>query len=265
MLAAAARAIDIPYPIVLVIGGLVLGFMPGLPEVELDPELVLVIFLPPLLYSAAFFANLHDLRHDLRSISLLAVGLVLVTMCAVAVVAHALIDGHAVGGGVRARRDRRADRPAGGDGDRPPRSASRGASVTILEGESLINDGTALVAYRMAVAAVGGALLAARTPGWEFVLERGRRHRDRARRRLGDRGDPQAARRPAGRGHDLAAQRLRGLRAGRALGVSGVLAAVTIGIYIGWQAPEISTARCGSQGYAVWEILRSCSTRCCSC
>src|SRR4051794_41613741 len=85
-LAAVARAANVPYPIVLVVGGLVLGFVPGLPKVELQPELVLVIFLPPLLYSAAFFADLHDLRRDLRTISLLAVGLVLATMCAVAVV-----------------------------------------------------------------------------------------------------------------------------------------------------------------------------------
>src|SRR5215204_6440856 len=70
-----------------------MGFVPGLPEVALQPELVLVIFLPPLLYSAAFFASLRDLKYDLRSISLMAVGLVIATACAVAVVAHALIDG----------------------------------------------------------------------------------------------------------------------------------------------------------------------------
>jgi monovalent cation/hydrogen antiporter len=93
VLGAASRAVGIPYPIVLVLGGLVMGFIPGIPEVELDPDLVLVIFLPPLLYSAAFFASLRDLRYDLRSISLMAIGLVIATACAVAVVAHALIDG----------------------------------------------------------------------------------------------------------------------------------------------------------------------------
>jgi len=92
-LAAAARVANIPYPIVLVVGGLVLGFVPGIPDAQLAPDLVLVLFLPPLLYSAAFFANLNELRRDVRSISLLAVGLVLATMCAVALVAHALIDG----------------------------------------------------------------------------------------------------------------------------------------------------------------------------
>ena len=78
VLGAAARAVNIPYPIVLVVGGLGLGFVPGMPEATLEPDLVLVIFLPPLLYSAAFFANLHDLRRDLRAITLQAVGLVLV-------------------------------------------------------------------------------------------------------------------------------------------------------------------------------------------
>ena len=93
VLAAASRAIGVPYPIVLVLGGLLMGFVPGLPDAVLEPELVLVIFLPPLLYSAAFFANLRDLKADLRAISLLAVGLVIATAAAVAVAAHALIDG----------------------------------------------------------------------------------------------------------------------------------------------------------------------------
>ena len=92
-LGALARTLSIPYPIVLVIGGAAFGFVPGVPEVKLDPEVVLVIFLPPLLYSAAFFANLGDIRANLRGITLTSVGLVLLTMAAVAVVAHELVDG----------------------------------------------------------------------------------------------------------------------------------------------------------------------------
>src|ERR1051325_5518657 len=93
--AALSGTIGVPYPIVLVLGGLLLGIVPipGLPEVQLQPDLVLVIFLPPLLYSAAFFASLRDLRRDVRVISLLAIGLVIATTCAVAVAAHALVDG----------------------------------------------------------------------------------------------------------------------------------------------------------------------------
>src|SRR5688500_8970631 len=78
-----ARTLDIPYPIVLVIGALPIGFIPGVPDVRLEPDLVLVLFLPPLLYVAAFFANLRELRADLRSISMLSIGLVLFTTVAV--------------------------------------------------------------------------------------------------------------------------------------------------------------------------------------
>ena len=77
----------------LLLGGVVLGLLPGIPEARLNPDLVLVIFLPPLIYSSAFFTNLSDLRRDLRPISLLAIGLVLVTTCTVALAAHAVIDG----------------------------------------------------------------------------------------------------------------------------------------------------------------------------
>src|ERR1041384_3986718 len=90
---AVARAIRVPYPILLVLGGLVSGALPGIPDIELDPDLVLVLFLPPLLYSAAFFSSLRDLRQNLRPISMLSIGLVAVTMVVVAVFAHAVIDG----------------------------------------------------------------------------------------------------------------------------------------------------------------------------
>src|SRR3954467_8860359 len=86
-----ADRVDLPYPILLVLGGLGLGFAPGIPDVRLDPDIVLLIVLPPLLYSAAFFSSLRELRTNLRPISLLAVGVVLATMAVVAVVAHAII------------------------------------------------------------------------------------------------------------------------------------------------------------------------------
>src|SRR5947199_7898558 len=92
-LSALARRLGVPYPIVLVVGGAVLGFVPGLPEIKLNPEVVLVVFLPPLLYGSAIFANFNDLRANLRGLTLSTVGLVLATMCAVAAIAHALIPG----------------------------------------------------------------------------------------------------------------------------------------------------------------------------
>ena len=88
----AAAFTEVPFPILFVLGGLTLGFVPGVPNVVLEPDLVLIIVLPPLLYSAAFFSSLRDLRANVRSISLLSVGLVLATTFGVAAIAHALID-----------------------------------------------------------------------------------------------------------------------------------------------------------------------------
>ena len=93
VLATLASRLKIPYPILLVLGGLVLGFLPKLPRVELPPELVFLIFLPPLLYVSAIFTSWRDFRANLRAISLLSVGLVIFTTCAVAAVAHATIEG----------------------------------------------------------------------------------------------------------------------------------------------------------------------------
>ena len=76
--------LEVPYPIFLVLGGLVLGFIPGVPEVELAPELVLLIFLPPLLYVSAFLSSLRDLRAKIRPVGLLSVGLVALTTVVVA-------------------------------------------------------------------------------------------------------------------------------------------------------------------------------------
>ena len=93
LLLAVSQFVRIPYPIVLVLGGAVLGFLPGRPDVQLNPDLVLVAVLPPLLYGGAFFTSLRELRANMKAIGFLAVGLVLVTMLAVAAVAHAVIAG----------------------------------------------------------------------------------------------------------------------------------------------------------------------------
>src|SRR5437867_12684593 len=87
-----APLLRIPYPIFLVLGGLALGFMPGIPTLQLPPDVVLVAVLPPLLYASAFFTSLRDLRAILRSISVLAVGLVVAATIAVAAVAHMAVD-----------------------------------------------------------------------------------------------------------------------------------------------------------------------------
>lgn len=253
VLGAAARAVNIPYPIVLVVGGLGLGFLPGMPDATLDPDLVLVIFLPPLLYSAAFFANLHDLRRDARAITLQAVGLVLATMCIVAVVAEALIPGLPWAaaftlGAIVAPTDPLAATEIARRMSVPRRI------VSVVEGESLVNDGTALVAYRVAVMAVGGTF-SIWEAGWEFVsgavvgvaigLAVGWVISE-IRRRLDDVLV------------EITISLLTGYAAyvpAEALHVSGVLAAVTAGVVLGWRAPRISSARMRIQGYAVWETL----------
>src|SRR5438132_8597652 len=87
-----APLLRVPYPIFLVLGGLALGFIPGIPTLQLPPDVVLIAVLPPLLYASAFFTSLRDLRANARPIGMLAIGLVIATMTVVAVAAHAAID-----------------------------------------------------------------------------------------------------------------------------------------------------------------------------
>ena len=146
----------VPEPVLLVLAGLAVALIPGLPRVELDPELTLALFLPPLLYWAALHVDLRDLRADLGPISLLAVGLVLVTTAAVAVLAHSVLGlpwaVAVVLGAVVSPPDPVAAVAVAGRLGLPRRM------VTILEGEGLLDDATALVVYRLAVAtAVSGS------------------------------------------------------------------------------------------------------------
>src|SRR5439155_16660206 len=158
-LAGIARKLVIPYPILLVIGGLVLGLIPGVPTLRLDPVVVFLVFLPPILWSAAYFTSWRDFRSNLRPISLLAVGLVLATTAAVAMVARIWLTGLGWAGAI-----------ALGAIVSPPDAVSATAvakrlglprrAVTILEGESLVNDATALILYRAAVmAAISGTYM----------------------------------------------------------------------------------------------------------
>jgi NhaP-type Na+/H+ or K+/H+ antiporter len=163
-----SQILRVPYPVFLVVGGLVLSLIPGLPEIELPPDLVFVIFLPPLLYSAAFFTSPRDLKANLRPIALLSIGLVLFTTGAVAVVAHAVIGlpwmVAFVLGVIVSPTDPLAVSVIAGRLGIPRRV------VTILEGESLINDGTALTLYRTAVTAVVAGTFSFFDAGLELVL-----------------------------------------------------------------------------------------------
>src|SRR3954451_4137095 len=149
---ALARMVNIPYPIVLVVGGAAFGFIPGIDDVKLDPEVVLVVFLPPLLYGAAFFSNLGDLRAGLRGITLNAVGLVLLTIFAVALVAHELADMPWAAAFTLGAVVSPTDPLAGAQIMR--RLGVPRRMVSAVEGEGLFNDASALVAYKVAVAAV---------------------------------------------------------------------------------------------------------------
>jgi monovalent cation/hydrogen antiporter len=141
----------IPEPVLLVLAGLAVALIPGLPQAELDPELILALFLPPLLYWAAIHVDVGELRRALRPVALLAVGLVLVTTAAVAVLGHSVFGlpwaVAVVLGAIVSPPDPVAAVAVAGRLGLPRRM------VTILEGEGLLNDATALVIYRVAVAA----------------------------------------------------------------------------------------------------------------
>ena len=152
VLAGLARAIHVHYAIVLVLGGLAVGLVSGTSAPEVDPHTVLFVFLPPLIYAASFSSSTQDLRTHARAIGLLAVGLVLLSMTAVAAVAHAVAGigwGPAlVLGAILGPTDPIAATSVLRRLGAPDRIS------TILEGEALINAGTGLTVYKLAVAAV---------------------------------------------------------------------------------------------------------------
>jgi Na+/H+ antiporter len=245
--------LNVPYPIPLVIGGLLLGLVPGISPIQLNPDLVLLVFLPPLLYASAFFGDLRALRADARVISLTAIGLVLATTAAVALIGHELIDlpwamAFALGAIVS------PTDPAAATAIMRRVGAPR-RMVNVLEGESLFNDATALVAYKVAVAAaVGGSVSAGHTV-LEFVLEAGGGIAiglavgwviGQVRRRVTDVNTELTISLFSAYGAFVPADQL---------GVSGVLAAVTCGVYLGWKAPEISTPESRMQADGLWSVL----------
>jgi len=243
----------VPYPIWLTVGGATLGFVPGIPAVELEPALVLVLFLPPLLTSAAYYSSIRDLRFNARPIALLSVGLVLATTVAVAAVAHVVIgmpwEVAFVLGAVLGPTDPVAATAIASRVGAPRRV------VTVLEGESLINDATALIAFRFAVAAVvegtfslvdaigefafgiaGGLAIgiAAGTLGIELL----RRIDDAPTEAVLSLLLPYFAYLPA-----------------ELLGLSAVVAAVTCGLYAALRAPRMFTPATRLQLNAVWELV----------
>src|SRR5215216_820762 len=271
-LATLASRIGVPYPILLVLGGLVLGFVPGLPRIELQPNVVFLLFLPPLLYISAIFTSWRDFRRHLPKISLLAVGLVLVTVCAVAAVAHWAVGlpwGAAfVLGAIVSPTDAVAATAIAERLGIPRRI------VTILEGESLINDATGIVAYRVAVAAVvtgafsiweaglqfvvgaAGGVGAGFAVGWLVVWARRHLSEDPSVQNIVSLLTPFVAYLAAEElPHSLweMLHELYGVPGD--LHFSGVLAVVTTGLYLGRKGPYIISSGTRLQGYATWELI----------
>jgi len=249
-----ARRLDLAYPIFLVIGGLALGLLPHVPRVELDPEVIFLIVLPPLLYIAAFYTPLTSLRANLFTISSLAVGLVIASAGTVAVVAHALIPGLTwpvafVLGAIVAPPDAVAATAV------TARLAVPRQVVTILEGESLLNDATALTMYSigLAVAAgrvfspsaagvtfttalVGGCLLGV-VVGWLIAHIRASIEDTPVEMTI-SLLTPYAAFLPAER-----------------VGASAVIATVAAGLYLGHRGSQIMGADARLTGRAVWDTI----------
>src|SRR4051794_30373432 len=254
VLSALATRIGVPYPILLVLGGLGRGFGPAPPAARLGPALLLFVSPPPLLYSGAFFANLRELKADLRTITLNSTLLVIATATAVAVCAHALVDDLPWAvcfalGAIVAPTDPLAATAIARRYDVPRRT------INILEGESLINDASALVIYKIALGAVGGAAFSLLHASLQFVgaaaggvaiglvvavlLREIRRRLD----------DPPV---------EITISLLSGYAAyvpADAIGASGVVAAVTTGIALGWWAPEITTPNVRQELFSLWSSL----------
>ena len=253
-LALVARRLHVPLAVVLVLGGMALALVPGLPTIEFDPQLALVLFLPPLLQASAYRTDWPAFRFNLRPILLLAVGAVLFTAAVVAVTAKMLVPdlpwAAAVAlGAIVAPPDAVAATSVLKNFRIPKRI------VTVLEGESLLNDASALVLYRFAVtatmagsisfgeasltfvaAAVGGTVvgyLVGRAAMWIFA-------------RLEDTLLDILVTFLAGFAAYIAAEHLH---------VSGVLAAVACGLVLGRQQHAAFTAQTRLESGAVWAFV----------
>ncbi|RCR68990.1 Na+/H+ antiporter [Larkinella punicea] len=253
-LASVTQKLKIPYPILLVIAGLVLGFLPIVPDIHLESEVVFLIFLPPLLYEAAGNISWHEFKAYRRPIGLLAVWLVFFTTVTVAVVAHYCIPGFSwplafVLGAITSPPDAVA-----------ATSATRGLGlpnrlITILEGESLVNDASALIAYRYAVAAVTSGSFIFWQAGLQFlVVAAGGVAIGLAIGYLFRHIHNKLENPTVATTITLLLPFVAYLLAEH-LGVSGVLAVVSTGLYLAWNSYEIYSFQTRMQINGFWNIL----------
>jgi monovalent cation/hydrogen antiporter len=251
--AVAATRLKIPPAILLVVTGVILALVPGLPTVKLAPEFVLLFVLPPIIYSSAVAMSWREFRFNLRPISLLAVGCVLFTTLAIAVVTHWLLGFSWSVGFVLGAIVSPPDPVAPLSIARRMRLPRR--ILVILEGEGLANDASALILYRFAVAAVsvgafsfgqaagmfaaiiGGEILWGIGVGWLMLRLRRWAHDPRIEVMLSIL-TPFLAYWPP-----------------QQLGGSGVLATVTAGLYISWNGLRLISAATRLQGIFFWDFL----------
>jgi CPA1 family monovalent cation:H+ antiporter len=253
LLAIVARKISVPYPILLTVAGGLLAFVPGLPVIHLEPELVFSLFLPPLIYPAAVYTSWRDFRANLRSILPLAIFLVLLTMIVTAYLLHAVTGLPLAVGFVFGALISPPDAVAAlavTKNLRVPRKI-----IVILEGESLVNDATSFISFRFAVAAVltgtfslgqaslqflfvaAGGIAVGLATGWLAT---------QVQKRL---DDP-----PVQTMFSLLTPYVAYF-SGETLHVSGILAVVIAGIYYGWRAPRVLSGRMRLQAVPVWQMV----------
>ena len=254
-LSAVIDKLKLPYPVLLVLVGLIIGFIPILPDLTLDPEIMFLVFLPPLLYDAASRTSWHDFKANIRPISALGISLVFFTATAVAVTAHYFIPhfgwplAFLLGAIVS-----------------PPDAAAASGIikglglntqvVSILEGESLVNDASALIAYRYALAATISGGFIFWQAGLQFLLVAG-----------GGIiigllvGAVLVFLHKKIENHPIVETSLTLLTpflsylAAEQAHTSGILAVVTTGVFISWRAPEIFSYQTRMQTRAFWDTL----------
>jgi Na+/H+ antiporter len=244
---------NVPAPIVLVLGGLGIAFVPGLPTIELNPDVVFLIFLPPLVYAAGWRASPHELRALMRPLALMSIGLVFLTAAAIALVAHALVPGlgwaeAAVLGAVLAPTDAVAATSIFRRLGAPERVR------LLVEGESMINDGTALVLYRIAIGVATGGAFSLGGAALEFV---GVSAGGIAVGLVVGALSSLVIRRQTDTGLVIVLTVLTAYSAyigAEELHVSGVLAAVVAGVYAGYQSPRTLDADTRLSAIAFWSV-----------
>jgi Na+/H+ antiporter len=251
-----AGRLNLPYPVLLVLGGLALAAIPGLPRIGFEPETLFLLFVPPLLYLAAFTTSLRDFRAQIWPIARYGTVVVLLSIAAVAAVAHTLLPeitwpAAIVLGAIVSPPD-----PVAAVAVMRRLGAPR-RIVTLLEGEGLVNDATALVAYRIGVAAVvtgsfspgraalqllvtgvGGAAVGLAI-GWLIGQVRRRTPKFPIVENTISLLTPFLAYIPA----DW-------------LGLSGILAVVAVGLYLGRQGPRIVSAATRVQAESMWSMIQ---------